>query len=138
LRAYLPKFAASFAGDVRLNLSFWPIGMITSLMRGLPRRLTWIQGRPRCLPRRPERRLRSVPGVSEINTWGGLTQQYQVLADPRQLDRFGLTLHQLLQAIADNNASFGGGFIEHRSERYTVRGVGQDLQIFPFRTQYAF
>ncbi len=69
-------------------------------------------------------RLRSVPGVSEINTWGGLTQQYHVLADPRQLDRFGLTLHQLLQAIADNNASFGGGFIEHRSERYTVRGVG--------------
>jgi heavy metal efflux system protein len=69
-------------------------------------------------------RLRSVPGVSEINSWGGLTQQFQVLADPRQLDRFGLTLHQVLQAIADNNASFGGGFIEHRSERYTVRGVG--------------
>ncbi|HEX7487189.1 MAG TPA: CusA/CzcA family heavy metal efflux RND transporter [Vicinamibacterales bacterium] len=69
-------------------------------------------------------RLRSVPGVSEINSWGGLTQQYQVVVDPRQLDRYGLSLHQVLQAIADNNASFGGGFIEHRSERYTVRGVG--------------
>ena len=69
-------------------------------------------------------RLRSVPGVSEINSWGGLTQQYQVVADPRQLDRFGLSLHQVLEAIAGNNASFGGGFIEHRSERYTVRGVG--------------
>ncbi len=69
-------------------------------------------------------RLRSVRGVSELNSWGGLTQQYQVVVDPRQLDRFGLTLRQVFQAIADNNASFGGGFIEHRSERYTVRGVG--------------
>jgi heavy metal efflux system protein len=69
-------------------------------------------------------RLRSVKGVSEINSWGGLTRQFQVVVDPRQLDRYGLTLHQVFQAIADNNASFGGGFIEHRSERYTVRGVG--------------
>lgn len=69
-------------------------------------------------------RLRSVPGVSEINSWGGETQQYQVVVDPRQLDRFGLTLHEVFEAIAANNASFGGGFIEHRSERYTVRGVG--------------
>ncbi len=69
-------------------------------------------------------RLRSVPGVSEINSWGGETQQYQVVVDPRQLERFGLTLHEVLAAIAANNASFGGGFIEHRSERYTVRGVG--------------
>ena len=69
-------------------------------------------------------RMRSVPGVSEINSWGGLTQQFQVVVDPRQLNRFGLSLHEVFQAIADNNASFGGGFIEHRSERYTVRGVG--------------
>ena len=69
-------------------------------------------------------RLRSVAGVSEINSWGGETQQYQVVVDPRQLDRFGLTLHDVLAAISANNASFGGGFIEHRSERYTVRGVG--------------
>ncbi|MBP1634556.1 MAG: czcA 1 [Acidobacteria bacterium] len=69
-------------------------------------------------------RLRSVPGVSEINSWGGETQQFQVVVDPRQLDRFGLTLHEVLSAIAANNASFGGGFIEHRSERYTVRGIG--------------
>ncbi len=69
-------------------------------------------------------RLRSVKGVSEINSWGGLTRQFQVVVDPRQLERYGLTLHQVLQAIGDNNASFSGGFIEHRSERYTVRGVG--------------
>ncbi|MDE3156518.1 MAG: efflux RND transporter permease subunit [Acidobacteriota bacterium] len=69
-------------------------------------------------------RLRSVKGVSEINSWGGLTRQFQVVVDPRQLERYDLTLRQVLQAVADNNASFSGGFIEHRSERYTVRGVG--------------
>jgi hypothetical protein len=40
LRAYLPKFARSSLGDVRLNLSFWPIGMMTSLISGLPSRET--------------------------------------------------------------------------------------------------
>ncbi|MFN7917942.1 MAG: CusA/CzcA family heavy metal efflux RND transporter [Vicinamibacterales bacterium] len=69
-------------------------------------------------------RLRSVPGVSEINSWGGQTRQYQVVVDPRQLDRYGLSLRQVYNAIESNNASFSGGFIEHRSERYTVRGVG--------------
>jgi len=69
-------------------------------------------------------RMRSVRGVSEINSWGGETKQFQVLVDPRQLDRYGLTLRQVFEALAGNNATFGGGFIEHRSERFTVRGVG--------------
>ncbi|HQR46611.1 MAG TPA: CusA/CzcA family heavy metal efflux RND transporter, partial [Thermoanaerobaculia bacterium] len=69
-------------------------------------------------------RLRSVPGVSELNSWGGLTKQYHVLVDPRRLEKYGLTLRQLFDAVAENNVSFSGGFIEHRSERFTVRGVG--------------
>jgi cobalt-zinc-cadmium resistance protein CzcA len=78
-------------------------------------------------------RLRSVKGVSEVNSWGGLTKQFHVIVDPRKLEKYSLTLRQVFHAIADNNASFGGGFIEHRSERYTVRGVGlvtgvEDLQ----------
>jgi cobalt-zinc-cadmium resistance protein CzcA len=78
-------------------------------------------------------RLRSIKGVSEVNSWGGLTKQFHVVVDPYKLDKYGLTLYQVFQAIAENNASFGGGFIEHRSERYTVRGVGlvqntKDLQ----------
>ena len=68
--------------------------------------------------------LRSVSGVSEINSWGGLTRQYQVVVDPARLERFGVTLHEVFAAIAANNTSFSGGFIEHRSERYTVRGTG--------------
>ncbi|MGE0450342.1 MAG: efflux RND transporter permease subunit [Vicinamibacterales bacterium] len=72
-------------------------------------------------------RLRSVRGVSEINSWGGLTKQFQIVVDPRLLERYDLTLRQVHEAVAANNESFSGGFIEHRSERYTVRGVGLAL-----------
>ena len=69
-------------------------------------------------------RLRAVPGVSEINTWGGLTEQYHVIVDPLRLERYGVTTQQVIDALAGNNLSFSGGFIERRSERTTVRGVG--------------
>lgn len=69
-------------------------------------------------------RLRSVKGVSEVNSWGGLTKQFHVLVDPRKLEKYSLSLRSVFEAIANNNASFGGGFIEHHSERYTVRGLG--------------
>ena len=69
-------------------------------------------------------RLRSVPGVSEINSWGGETRQFQIVVDPARLERYGLTLRQVFDAVHANNASFSGGFIEHHAERYTVRGLG--------------
>ena len=69
-------------------------------------------------------RLRAVRGVSEINSWGGQTKEFHVLVDPRKLDRFGLGLRQVVTALGENNATFSGGFIEHRSERFTVRGLG--------------
>ena len=69
-------------------------------------------------------RLRAVRGVSEINSWGGQTKEFHVLVDPRKLDRFGLSLRQVVTALSENNATFSGGFIEHRSERFTVRGLG--------------
>jgi len=79
-------------------------------------------------------RLRSVPGVSEVNSWGGLTKQFQVVVNPVSLEKYGLTLGEVLRAVADDNQSFSGGFIEHRDERYTVRGVGlinsvEDLEL---------
>jgi cobalt-zinc-cadmium resistance protein CzcA len=69
-------------------------------------------------------RLRSVKGVSEVNSWGGLTKQFHVIVDPRKLEKYNLSLRGVFEAIANNNAAFGGGFIEHHSERYTVRGLG--------------
>ncbi|MGE0884732.1 MAG: efflux RND transporter permease subunit [Blastocatellales bacterium] len=68
--------------------------------------------------------LRTVPGVSEVNSWGGLTRQFQILVDPAMLLKYGLSLRQVFERVSENNANFGGGFIEHRAEQYTVRGVG--------------
>ena len=69
-------------------------------------------------------RLRSVPGVSEVNSWGGITQQFHVVVDPRRLEKYALSLREVAGRSARNNASFSGGFVEHRAERVTVRGVG--------------
>src|SRR6266581_3572678 len=61
--------------------------------------------------------LRTVPGVSEVNTWGGQTKQFQLVVDPALLLQYGLTLHDVATRVADNNANFGGGYIEHAAEQ---------------------
>ncbi len=69
--------------------------------------------------------LRSVPGVSEVNAWGGQSKQYAIQLDPIALRRYGLTLHDVIERVADNNTNFGGGYIEHAEQQYTVRGLGR-------------
>ena len=71
--------------------------------------------------------LRTIPGVADVNSWGGMVQQFHVLADPNKLAGYGLTLHDLETALADNNGNFGAGYIENRGERFTVRGLGRLL-----------
>jgi cobalt-zinc-cadmium resistance protein CzcA len=69
--------------------------------------------------------LRGVPGVSEVNAWGGQSKQYAVQLDPLALRRYGLTVHDVIERVATNNSNFGGGYIEHAEEQYTVRGLGR-------------
>jgi cobalt-zinc-cadmium resistance protein CzcA len=69
--------------------------------------------------------LRTVPGVANVNAWGGLQQQFEVLADPNRLAGFSLTLGDLKSALANNNANFGAGYVEDRGERLTLRGLGR-------------
>lgn len=69
--------------------------------------------------------LRTVPGVNEINTWGGFTQEYQVTVFPEKLMQFGLTMNDVFEALKNNNDNFSGGIIEHHSEQYIVRGLGR-------------
>jgi len=69
--------------------------------------------------------LRTLPGVSEINAWGGQTKQFQIVVDPALLNQYGLTLHDVAARVEDNNANFGGGYIEHASEQYTLLGSGR-------------
>jgi len=69
--------------------------------------------------------LRTLPGVSEINAWGGQTKQFQIVVDPASLDQYGLTLHDVAKRVQDNNTNFGGGYIEHAGEQYTLLGAGR-------------
>ena len=73
--------------------------------------------------------LLTVPGVSEINSWGGETKQYTAEVDPESLRRYNLTLHDVVTAITNNNANFGGSYIEHAEQQYTVRGLGRARSI---------
>ena len=69
--------------------------------------------------------LRTVPGVGEINSWGGFTKQYTIEVDPNTLRRYGLTAGDVVSRVSENNANFGGGFSSHNDEQYTIRGLGR-------------
>jgi cobalt-zinc-cadmium resistance protein CzcA len=73
--------------------------------------------------------LRSLPGVSEVNAWGGQTKQYSIDVDPDALRRYGITVHDVIQRVSENNSNFGGGYIEHAGEQYTVRGIGRTTDL---------
>ena len=73
--------------------------------------------------------LLTVPGVSEINSWGGQTKQYTIEVEPESLRRFNLTLHDVVTAVTSNNVNFGGSYIEHAEQQYTVRGLGRAQSI---------
>ncbi len=68
--------------------------------------------------------MRSVPGVAEVNTWGGDERQIQVVVDPVSLEKRGLTLAQLVEALEANNANAGGGTLDQAGESYIIQGVG--------------
>ncbi len=69
-------------------------------------------------------RLRSVPGVAEVNSWGGLERQYQVVVDPNALLKYDLTLFNVFEALRRNNLNVGGGSITRAGELLLVQGVG--------------
>lgn len=84
--------------------------------------------------------LRTVPGVTDILSFGGFVKQYQVLVNPAKLLAYHIHLRDVLDALAKNNANAGGGFIEHSSEQYIVRGIGliktpQDIENIVVRAE---
>jgi cobalt-zinc-cadmium resistance protein CzcA len=70
-------------------------------------------------------RLRTVAGVSEVNSWGGFIERVEVQVDPVRLASYGLTLEEVHRALEANNLSFGGSYLERVGERYTLHGVGR-------------
>ncbi|MDK9699008.1 MAG: CusA/CzcA family heavy metal efflux RND transporter [bacterium] len=68
--------------------------------------------------------LKSVPGISEINSFGGYFKQYQIIVQPEKLLGYNLTLDDVYHAVAENNQNVGGNILDRNSEQYIVRGVG--------------
>ncbi len=68
--------------------------------------------------------LRSIPGVAEINSTGGYVKQYETLVDPQKLRYYNLTIQNVRNALANNNANAGGGILPQHAEQYLIRSVG--------------
>jgi cobalt-zinc-cadmium resistance protein CzcA len=68
--------------------------------------------------------LRKVPGVAEVNSWGGFEKQYHVVTEPERLVKHGLTLEQLFEALEANNQNVGGGQVVRAGESLLVQGIG--------------
>ncbi|MFZ0395666.1 MAG: CusA/CzcA family heavy metal efflux RND transporter [Terracidiphilus sp.] len=71
-----------------------------------------------------EKNLKSVPGVVDTNPFGGPTREYQVRLDPDKLVDYGLSIAQVEQQLANNNANGGGSFIQAGNQQINVREVG--------------
>lgn len=73
--------------------------------------------------------LRTVRGVTEVNTIGGFARQIHITPDPAKLVAYGFTLQDVLAAIAANNQNIGAGYIERNGQQYLVRVPGQVASI---------
>ena len=73
--------------------------------------------------------LRRLPGVTEINSFGGFVKQYHVIPDPALLIKFGISLDEIINALGANNANAGGSFIIRDWEQNNVvsRGLAQGI-----------
>ena len=71
-----------------------------------------------------QRRLLAVPGVVQVNAWGGTTKEYDVDVDPRKLEAYQVTLPQIIAAIGNANINVGGRTINIGQQSVNVRGVG--------------
>lgn len=70
------------------------------------------------------RELSGIPGVVEINTWGGHLKQYEVALNPEQLTAMNVSISSIFEALEKNNSVAGGGYIEKESQAFFIRGEG--------------
>ncbi|MDB4989848.1 MAG: Cobalt-zinc-cadmium resistance protein CzcA, partial [Myxococcaceae bacterium] len=68
--------------------------------------------------------LRTVPGIVEVNSFGGEDRQYQVVLDPKRLQAAGISVAQVVSALQKSNANAGGGYIEHNREHFVIGTEG--------------
>src|SRR5580692_8596842 len=87
-----------------------------------------------------EKEFKSVPGVVDVSSFGGITREYQVRVDPDKLVAYGLSIGQVEQQLANNNTNAGGSFIEQGQQQINVREVGlyrnvKDIEETVLKTQ---
>lgn len=70
------------------------------------------------------RQLSGIPGVVEVNTWGGFLKQYEVAINTEKLYAMNITAHDVFTALQMNNSVAGGGYIEKVNQAYFIRGEG--------------
>ncbi|WP_179353028.1 CusA/CzcA family heavy metal efflux RND transporter [Winogradskyella vidalii] len=71
-----------------------------------------------------KRQLSGIPGVVEVNTWGGFLKQYEVAINPKQLNAMDISISEIYEALEKNNSVAGGGYIEKNDEAFFIRGEG--------------
>ncbi|AFH48839.1 Putative silver efflux pump [Ignavibacterium album JCM 16511] len=71
-----------------------------------------------------KRQLSGIPGVVEVNTWGGYLKQYEVAINPEKLKNMGVSLIEVFNALEKNNNVAGGAYIEKENQSYFIRGDG--------------
>ena len=71
-----------------------------------------------------QRRLLTVPGVVQVNTWGGTTKEFEVEVDLHKLDAYSVTLPQVINAIGNANVNVGGRTISFGQQSVNIRGIG--------------
>ena len=69
--------------------------------------------------------LRSVPGVAEVNSWGGFEKQFEIAIDPQRVIDRGLTLAAVYERIRDGNRNIGGGIVDQGGTTLLVQGIGR-------------
>ena len=85
------------------------------------------------------RQLSGIPGVVEVNTWGGYLKQYEVAVEPQKLAQYGISIIDILNAMEQNNGVAGGAYIERDNQSFFVRGEGllksvADIEQIPIST----
>ena len=86
-------------------------GMDTTELRGLQ---DWVVSR----------RLKMIPGVADIVSFGGFIKQYEVTVNTTRMKSYNVTLQQVFTALGRGNANAGGSFLEQGEQQYLIRGIG--------------
>jgi cobalt-zinc-cadmium resistance protein CzcA len=71
-----------------------------------------------------ERQLKTVPGVADVVSFGGLIKTYEVQPDVLKMRDYKISLDQLAQALGKSNSNAGGGYVEHGRQQFLIRGIG--------------